>query len=43
MDIEDVKRYQAEKDYLMRNEGKNPFGGPFGIDPNSDQVTPYPY
>ncbi len=52
MDLNEIKRMQAEKDFMMRNEGqspyqldkiKDPFGGMYGNDPNSDQVTPYPY
>lgn len=50
MDLNEIKRMQAEKDFMMRNEGQVPdmfrmdnFGGIYGDDPNGGQVTPYPY
>ncbi len=39
MDIEEVRRMQAQKDYLMRNGyySQDIFGGTEGTDPNADQ------
>lgn len=43
MDLEEIERMRDEKDFMMRNEGAYPFSGQYGEDPNSDEVTPYPY